>query len=450
MVVSASTSSMSSAQPIADSASRQRSLHDDQRRASEDGLVAPAFDAVLAGVKVGVTVASRGGSRHTSPNQMFEASSASAHEQRQGAMRRDFETDLRNTHDPRLERANVDARLRTALEGPGQPTVRRNASAKTNSPDSTAARAPIVDSLAVSRPPLHGEHNNRLMLTPTNPTSMGGAAGERTIDVRAASSANPPPTPVDSLASTAASAMAPTAGGGVTQTPAAQVGELLSVTRIGEVESARAASAPAAAGQTKSASRGQQGQARPAPAREQESGGEARRAESGDKKPGEALRSTYDDLVRSIRLRLGARQSSARIHLHPPELGRVRVDVRLEGEEVRIDVRTENNAARELLAERADRLAAALEEHGIRVRHFEVRADSAEADAFEHDDDDRSSDAGSEHRADRGSSMIGNRESTSAVPSLVDQGDDVQTSDDGPTDSSDLWAARESRLDIRV
>ncbi|MBI4717327.1 MAG: flagellar hook-length control protein FliK [Planctomycetes bacterium] len=87
-----------------------------------------------------------------------------------------------------------------------------------------------------------------------------------------------------------------------------------------------------------------------------------------------APRGEFDGLVRSLRMHLGPRSSSARLHLHPPELGRVFVDVQLSGDELRIDVRTETEAARKILLERSDQLRTALEQAGVRVDRFDVTA----------------------------------------------------------------------------
>ena len=62
-------------------------------------------------------------------------------------------------------------------------------------------------------------------------------------------------------------------------------------------------------------------------------------------KTDESRSSMFARLVRSIRLQGGPYASSARIELDPPELGRMRIDVRVAGDEVRIGVRTESSAA---------------------------------------------------------------------------------------------------------
>jgi flagellar hook-length control protein FliK len=73
-----------------------------------------------------------------------------------------------------------------------------------------------------------------------------------------------------------------------------------------------------------------------------------------------------------MRLNAGAQYSSARMWLEPPELGRMQVDVRVHGRQVRIGVRTETAAARRIVAERAAELTDALRRHGITIEELEV------------------------------------------------------------------------------
>jgi flagellar hook-length control protein FliK len=89
----------------------------------------------------------------------------------------------------------------------------------------------------------------------------------------------------------------------------------------------------------------------------------------------ESFRSSFERLVRSIRLSRGPYWSSARLQLHPPELGRMKVELRLSGDTLQIDVLTRTSEARELLYERVAELKAALEQHGLRIERFAVDVD---------------------------------------------------------------------------
>ncbi|MCH7720165.1 MAG: flagellar hook-length control protein FliK [Planctomycetes bacterium] len=81
----------------------------------------------------------------------------------------------------------------------------------------------------------------------------------------------------------------------------------------------------------------------------------------------------FRKLLKSIHLSTGTRKSTARMLLNPPELGRMRVDVRLEDQRLYIEIRTERHQARELLAKNVQELRQSLERHGVRVEQFELR-----------------------------------------------------------------------------
>ena len=156
--------------------------------------------------------------------------------------------------------------------------------------------------------------------------------------------------------------------------PARQIGELLAAGRVGQVDSARTGSASSAQSATRPPLTEQRFFKTPpasAPPRSEAT-------HSGADETAAAVRSTFDRLVRSIRLRTAAQESSARLHLDPPEMGRVLVDVRMAGGALQIDVRTETPQARKLILARSPRLQAALEQQGIRVDHFEVTEDTAD------------------------------------------------------------------------
>ena len=147
------------------------------------------------------------------------------------------------------------------------------------------------------------------------------------------------------------------------------VARALRVGLSADVESARAPTPPA--GPARSA---QHDQDRSAKATRNAQRGHTREARSSGE-ASKTARSAFERLVRSIRLQTGTHRSFARLHLEPPELGRVSVDLQLVGNELRIEVRAERAEARKLLYERVTRLRAALEQHGIRIERFEVVGD---------------------------------------------------------------------------
>ncbi len=170
---------------------------------------------------------------------------------------------------------------------------------------------------------------------------------------------------------------------------------------------------------------------------------------SGFERSGKALstrldgtdRSMFDRLVRSIRLSAGTRRSSATLQLDPPELGRLHVGIRMEGDRVRIEVRTETTAARDLVQQRAVLLTTALERQGIHVEHFEVSADLSDGSST-----DSSDGGGAEVPARNGHRAMHYGSPTPAVAPAPDDADWILDQ----RKLTDVGAAAETRLDIRV
>jgi flagellar hook-length control protein FliK len=79
----------------------------------------------------------------------------------------------------------------------------------------------------------------------------------------------------------------------------------------------------------------------------------------------------FERLIRLVRASSG-RQSSTRLLLDPPELGKVHVRVTVDGDRVEVGVETENESARQLISDRALKLKTALEQHGLVIDRFEV------------------------------------------------------------------------------
>ncbi len=86
--------------------------------------------------------------------------------------------------------------------------------------------------------------------------------------------------------------------------------------------------------------------------------------------------SEFERLIRMVRASSG-RQSSTRMMLDPPELGKVHVRVVVEGDRIEVGVETENDAARELISDRAAKLKSVLEEHGFVIDRFDVATNQA-------------------------------------------------------------------------
>jgi len=159
-------------------------------------------------------------------------------------------------------------------------------------------------------------------------------------------------------------------------------------------------------------------------------------------------RSGFDRLVQSMRLQLGTNRSTVRLRLDPPELGWMRIEVRVEGGRVQLLVQTEKTAAGELMRTRIAELQTALEQHGLRIDRFELT--TAAAQEQHHLDRDPANDA----QDDAGQSP--------AEPNPDDQpsgdpGSTPETHDDASPAALDSEAAppsgnaaMELRLDVRV
>ncbi len=78
-------------------------------------------------------------------------------------------------------------------------------------------------------------------------------------------------------------------------------------------------------------------------------------------------------VLRVIRMQLARDRSSATIRLDPAELGQLRVKLELSGSHLALDVETERDAARRLLADQLETLRRGLEASGIVLRRVDVR-----------------------------------------------------------------------------
>lgn len=156
-----------------------------------------------------------------------------------------------------------------------------------------------------------------------------------------------------------------------------------------------------------------------------------------------AGRAAFQRLVRALRLNVGSRESTARLHLRPPELGRVRIDVRMVDQRMNLLIRTETPEARALLETRVNGLREALAHHGVVVERLDLPLPPpGHPDGMPPADQDAS-----EHRPD-GSAMNPRNN------------DGRQTGQHGAPENDDLppalnlaevaGAAGDLRLDIRV
>jgi len=316
-----------------------------RRRSDESSIEisAAAFESLLhaAGAFAKATTLAQ---TRTAPSQMFEPAIVDPRERRVAELKNDAGS---------TRASPVDRRGATEPEGQPTPSF---APASTKGPvASPPGEAKPVPTLHVAQQPATRPEQ------PNAPIHHQATHARQTAAKPAARVGSAPsPSPPDVAPPVTAFTSNPPSSG-----VAHQVGELLAAPRAGTSGEAKAAvntpPSTIAPPQARSATtRATTTESRPSPA--------PTRPESTE----QAGETPFARLVRSIRLHVGERTSSARLQLHPPELGRMRVDVRLDGDRLHLDVRTETQAARELVADRVGELKAALEQYGILVSRFDV------------------------------------------------------------------------------
>lgn len=298
-----------------------------------------------------------------SPSLMFEP----AETDRRAGVRSRGEDDLRSQLN-RYDRTSVDSR-KNQLDSRGGKTTTTdsgfgNQAAAKNAISHVASAA---DDLSFDRGSSRG--SSHVTARDHSATRTDASANATTTASFAATQAGVASTGVGSVSG----------GAETTRTSAMLVGRLLATGQGADADGLRgganngvsAANARATEARDTRASRSQT--ARSSTGRGPRSSGSADRA----KNP------LFDQLVRSIRLSASirgagtaGRQSSARLQLNPPELGRMDVEVNVVGDRARITVKTQTDAARSLVQERASELIAALEKQGIFVERMEVSSQS--------------------------------------------------------------------------
>lgn len=443
---------ISSSSGVGSVSSLDRRADADQVNGDTAGLTGATFDALLTVSRI-MSAATHGrmGDR-AAPSQMFEPNQGDAGAQRQAHREADARSErIDASSDGQLDRTSVRARQaaqRTSDQSDGNGrSPQRFAGDMMRSVDrtTTQARAHLASEL---RGLVESDRADAPTLGDALATSRGRGSGGATISSALRADASPTtssrPDSNGTLA-TAVSVVKPAVaeGGTSDQNPARDVAKLLSVARGTGSESGRAAGAHEAAANERApgGSRRPEGQASRSGA--SDSSASTSRGERAREGVGEAEKSPFDQLVRSMRLRTAARHSSARLHLDPPELGRMRVDVRIAGDNVRIDIRTETVRAKELLQERADKLVSALREQGIHVERLEVNVNST-------------TDSHDQTREDHGLSAHdeGDRTNPERHESVSPGSRTDPTQETGESTAMELLqesaTAAETRLDIRI
>ena len=162
--------------------------------------------------------------------------------------------------------------------------------------------------------------------------------------------------------------------------------------------------------------------------------------------PNEVARTIFEKLVRNIRMNLGTHRSTARIRLHPPELGHVRVELKMVDARVEIRVHAQNPAARELISERLEILRTALQNHSLITERLELvdqRTDRQTSTATDdgRSQDDRNDATPSERRTDDRGEGAGSRQDRTGSYARAEEVEE---------DDSTLVTVLDARLDIHI
>ncbi len=342
---------------------------DDPNRVSEVPVAALASVPLIT-VPEAKTLRAAG---NVSPSQMFEPLIADASERR----RANRKVDARANRQPSAYRSQLDKEAVEAKR-PAPPTLGRTGGA-TKPPNGT-----IETGQSSGTPPDQPQTSDRTIRTDQIPDAAGrfrpatktadppnasgriGRSGEARVD-------GPPPATDANVPVAPTAGTRPVASTGAESPVAQQVARILGAARSNGAEATRTTATNPVDGNGRTASEQPDSAGRTAPSRRS---GKAPSASPTDRLNAGG-RSEFDQLVRSLRMQIGTRRSSAKIHLDPPELGRLFVDVRLTDGNVQVDIRTETEKARMLLHERAGLLRTALEEAGLHIDRFEVRANFA-------------------------------------------------------------------------
>jgi len=332
-----------------------------------------AFDLALEFARDALQARARqSGSASTAPAQMFEAAAQDTRGARQAELRADTQRETGTAGPDRFDATSVAARRESALASEQTaPSTGTDRSAVPRDGEDAVRHTPIpqrsVDAKAAKAEFVPGADGIE--------TNAGRAARPQTphespSPVRASTQAPVTATGAGRVAPTAQPPTMTKGADGV----AAKVGQVLGASRSGGTESARALQSAHAAPDGRP-----QTQARRRPETAPTAERSPHKAPPSRTQSGERAQA-FDELIRSIRLRTGSHRSSAKMHLNPPELGRVSIDVHMDGDRLQVEVRTEHAEAAKLLHDRVAQLRAALAEQGIIVDRFDVGAESFATD----------------------------------------------------------------------
>ena len=82
--------------------------------------------------------------------------------------------------------------------------------------------------------------------------------------------------------------------------------------------------------------------------------------------------SALEQVVRAARAQIGARHSQVRLQLQPPDLGRLRIDVRIDGKTLQMHMEAQTEVAHRLLTSRVAELRGTLQAQGLNVERVQI------------------------------------------------------------------------------
>lgn len=271
--------------------------------------------------------------------------------------------------DARLDRTSVDARMAAAKVQTESLQSRQQTSGSRADVASDATRGRTVGTDVAGVRQNQAESIRTIVGHSGNEISTLRTGESSSMQTRLSPSHNSGVGNVATVAPANANALSKVERG---ETPADQVGRLLATSRPSGAQSGRAVNGVSTNGQAQSA-QSRQSFERLAP--QSRSSGKYEGTQQNQASTS-TQRSEFDQLIRSIRMTTSPHRSTARLQLNPPRLGRVRVDVRMEGQMLRIDVQTETGEARQLINERLAELRSALENHGLHLDRVTVNVEA--------------------------------------------------------------------------
>lgn len=345
----------------------------------DDGPAPSAFEAWLgmARVDLGQVIRS-GGIDRASPRQMFEADPSDAHTRRMADLKQEFRSAMSSESGAKGRNGTgVEAHRTAWLSHPDRAGAARGLGLQPGGGNNQGLHSAGMEARPETAE-IPGADGSRWEQRGIGTSKINAFSRIQEGSVKAGNDSRADVAAARMYGDTTASARVQGGASGDARTALArQIGQVLGAARSGSVDSARAVDASAATADSRSAT------SQPRQAARTKATPESR-AHPGTGRAGKSdgvTRTPFDELVRTIRLQTGKRYSSARMTLDPPRLGRMRVDVQMSGDRVRIDVRTETAEATKLLLDRTARLKSALESRGFMVDRLEVTTNLAEPPA---------------------------------------------------------------------